>query len=80
MYPCYFARYTQKHFVFLLNRARFEQSADFAFAASKRTAKTVGFSTERNTVPVGRGLAPPAHPLFIIHQRLHYSQQILQTN
>ena len=42
------ARRGGKHAIaFLLNRTRLSQSADFAFAASKRTAKTEGFSTGR---------------------------------
>jgi len=46
-----------------LNRTRLSQSANFAFAASKRTAKTAGISTERNAVPVGRRFAAAAMPL-----------------
>ena len=41
---------------FFAKHTRFEQSADFAFAASKRTAKTTGCSTERTSDPVGTGV------------------------
>ena len=40
------ACYTQKRSAFLLKRTRLSQSADFAFAASKRTAKTEEFLRE----------------------------------
>ena len=45
---------------FFAKRTRFEQSADLAFAASKRTAKTAGISTGRSAAPVGRGFTPAA--------------------
>ena len=40
MSPPAVACYTQKRSRVFAKRTRFEQSADFAFAASKRTAKT----------------------------------------
>ena len=44
--PLVVACYTQKMLShFLLRRTRLMPSADFAFAASKRTAKTTGFPT-----------------------------------
>ena len=47
MSPPVVACYTQKHSVFLLKRTRLLPSAGFAFAASKRTAKTEGITTAR---------------------------------
>jgi hypothetical protein len=46
MYPCCFACYTQKRSRVFAKRTRLSQSADFAFAASKRTAKTEEFLRE----------------------------------
>ena len=59
MYPTIFACYTQKRSRVFAKRTRFEQSADFAFAASKRTAKTEGFSTGRNAVSCRAGACLP---------------------
>ena len=41
------ALHAKNAIAFFAKHARFEPSADFAFAASKRTAKTEGFSTGR---------------------------------
>ena len=44
------ALHAKNAIAFFAKHARFEQSANFAFAASKRTAKTEGISTGRNAV------------------------------
>ena len=42
----------KKRSAFFAKHTRLSQSADFAFAASKRTAKTEGISTGRNAVEI----------------------------
>jgi hypothetical protein len=43
------ALHAKNAIAFFAKHARLSQSENFAFAASKRTAKTTGFSTERTS-------------------------------
>ena len=56
---CLRALHAKNAIAFFAKHARLSQSADFAFAASKRTAKTEGFLREEMPSLVGEGLAPP---------------------
>ena len=57
--PPVVACYTQKRIRVFAKRTRFLPSADFAFAASTRTAKTEGFLRKKGIFLVGARIARP---------------------
>ncbi len=57
---------------FFAKHTRLLHSKNFAFAASKRTAKTWGISTGRKSNPVGEGLHSLANDLLSLQRETDF--------